>query len=575
MSGAEAALLGVGILCNAMQIMTFAKDSIHVYRNIRDGRVPDPNLDSYLKNAKTCFNEMNQTAAQIGPLGQTQQQIVDIGKTVHDCVDELQQHALALWRGKELEDAEHNLGRHEQLLHSLLLDQVCSHVQAAEITSLQAFQHLDGAIRNMISQLVDGSMKVSDLVTDFSAHISDRVADEHKTTRSIIGGHMTSAETTICHTISQSIDQLRQELLEREKDRAFEKHSESCQPDTDSELSGETQDSSSETADERGFDNFPDWLESDSNVFWISGKPASGKSFLMKSLSFNPLTVKHLKVWRSDVRILTHFFWKPGQLLQRNVEGMVLSLLCQVLEGKIGLCRRLCTARPSVKSKRSHSDWSLDELAEALVWSLEASPESFCIFLDGLDEAKELENLPWPNWTNAQVIHKLLKVNDVKLCASSREEQAFCSFFKDAPQLKIQEFNNSDITLFVRERQDICGLECRDRDELVRETVKSAEGVFLWVALVIDRLNLVIRHNYTMEMLQEILKPTPSDLTLLFTDMWGRIRDDAKLLSIQMAASRYFNLLIIAREIDEYLSKNSFYWHPMPMRMTSFFVWTI
>ncbi|KAH7204700.1 hypothetical protein DER44DRAFT_869169 [Fusarium oxysporum] len=29
MSGAEAALLGVGILCNAMQIITFAKDSIH------------------------------------------------------------------------------------------------------------------------------------------------------------------------------------------------------------------------------------------------------------------------------------------------------------------------------------------------------------------------------------------------------------------------------------------------------------------------------------------------------------------------------------------------------------------
>ena len=34
MSGVEAALLGVGILCNATQIITFAKDSIHVYRNI-------------------------------------------------------------------------------------------------------------------------------------------------------------------------------------------------------------------------------------------------------------------------------------------------------------------------------------------------------------------------------------------------------------------------------------------------------------------------------------------------------------------------------------------------------------
>ncbi|KAF5674659.1 hypothetical protein FCIRC_7724 [Fusarium circinatum] len=641
MSGAEAALLGVGILCNAMQILTFAKDSIHVYRNIRDGRAPDPNLDSYLKNAKTCFNEMNQTAAQIGPLGQTQQQIVDIGKKVHDCVDELQQQfarlhvdeppirglrgrvaaskksALALWRGKELDDAEHNLQRHEQLLHSLLLNRVCSQSQAAEITSLEAFQHLEGALRNIISQLVDGSTKVSDLVKDFTADISNHVANEHITTRTVVEDQVTSAESTIRQTISQSIDQLRHELLEREQDKAFQKlyeqllsslrftvmkerknlipknypgtfdwifdrqgsmqsdcssSSESDESDTNSERSEDTQDGDAEITDRPGFDNFPDWLESDSNVFWVSGKPASGKSFLMKFLAFGSSTLKHLKVWRSNVQILTHFFWKPGQPLQRNVEGMALSLLYQILDGKPGLCRKLYTAQFSIKTKRSHSDWSLDELTEALVWSLEASPESFCIFLDGLDEAKELEDLPWPDWTNAQVIHKLLAVNDVKLCVSSREERAFCSFFKDTPRLRLQQFNKSDITLFVRERLDICRLECRDRDELVRETVQSAEGVFLWVALVIERLNRAIRQDYKIEMLQEILRQTPSDLTLLYTDMWGRIGDDAKLLSIQMAASRYFNLLIIAREIDKYLSKNSSYSHPVPMRLSSLLV---
>ncbi|EWY89888.1 hypothetical protein FOYG_07533 [Fusarium oxysporum NRRL 32931] len=206
-------------------------------------------------------------------------------------------------------------------------------------------------------------------------------------------------------------------------------------------------------------------------------------------------------------------------------------------------------------------------------WALEASSEAFCIFLDGLDEAKELEHLPWPDWTNAEVIHKLLKVNDVKLCASSREERAFCSFFKDAPRLRMQQFNNSDITLFVRERLDICGLDCRDRDELVQKTVERAGGVFLWVALVVDRLNRAIRQDYTsIEMLQELLRQTPSDLAILYTDMWGRIGDDAKLPSIQMTASRYFNLLIVAREIDKYLSKDSFYSHPAPMRMSSLLV---
>ncbi|KAF5968444.1 hypothetical protein FBULB1_10723, partial [Fusarium bulbicola] len=632
MSGAEAALLGVGILCNAMQILTFAKDSIHVYRNIRDGRAPEPKLDSYLKNAKTCFNEMNQTAAQIGPLGQTQQQIVDVGKEVHDCVDELQQQfarlhvdepsrrglrgrvaaskksALALWRGKELEDAEHNLQRHEQLLHSLLFDQVCTQSQAAEITSLQAFQHLEGALRDIISQLAHGSTKVSDLVTTLSANLSSRVADEHATTRTAIEDQMSSLENTIREGMSQSIDQLRQELLDREQDKAFKKqyeqllsslrfpemnsrrnHISNNYPGTFNWISCHhasvlsNRDSSSEsdlseinsqtsedtqTGDQNVYrcledvkiineivsDCLPCWLESDSNIFWVSGKPASGKSSLMKFLALDFSTATHLKFWRSNVRILTHFFWKPGKLLQRNVEGMLLSLLYQVLDCRVGLCRMLFEAQPYVRHKRSHSDWSLDELTETLVRALKASPEAFCIFLDGMDEAKELEHLPWPDWTNAQVIHKLLKLNDVKLCASSREEHAFCSFFKGAFRIKLHHLNCGDITLFVRKRLVLSGLHCRHRDELVHEIVRKAEGVLLWVSIVLDRLNQSIRQGYaTIEILRERLEQTPSDLTTLYADMWERIGDDGRLPIVRTASSHYFSLMVIARKMNESL----------------------
>ncbi|KAF5574951.1 uncharacterized protein FSUBG_13987 [Fusarium subglutinans] len=407
MSGAEVALLGVGILCNVMQILTFAKDFIHVYRNIRDGRAPDPKLDSY----RLHVDEPSR-------------------RGLRGRVAASKKSALALWRGKELEDAEHNLQRHEQLLHSLLLDQVCTQSQAAEITSLQAFQHLEGTLRDIISQLAHGSTKVSDLVTALSANSSSRVADEHATTRTTIEDQMSSLENTI---------------------------------------------------------------REDSNIFWVSGKPASGKSSLMKFLASNFSTGTHLRNWRSNVRILTHFFWKPGKLLQRNVEGMVLLLLDQVLDCRPGLCRMLCEAQPYVRHKRSHSDWSLDELTEALIRSLEASPEAFCIFLDGMDEAKELEHLPWPDWTNAQVIHELLKVDNVKLCASSREEHAFCCFFKGAFRIRLHHLNCQDITLFVRNRLVLSGLHCRDRDRLVNEITKKAKGVFLWVSIVFGRLNQALR----------------------------------------------------------------------------------
>ncbi|EWG41174.1 hypothetical protein FVEG_03330 [Fusarium verticillioides 7600] len=630
MSGAEAALLGVGILCNAMQILTFAKDSIHVYRNIRDGRAPDPNLDSYLKNAKASFDEMNQTAAQMGPLSREQQKIVDVGKKVHDCLDELQQQfaklhvdegsktgirgkisalkksALAIWRGKELQDAEENLQRYEQLLHGLLLDRLCSQSQAAEIASLESFHHLQVALQTIISQLAQGSTSVSDLILGVSTLVNDRITDEHATTRNVIENRATSAENKICQSMSQSIDQLRQELLDREQDKAFDKQYEQLlsslrfpemngrknkisdnYPGTFNwmfDRNGERQSnyssssephqsdtgSGAETSYKPDFDSFPDWLESDSNVFWVSGKPASGKSFLMKYLALSHLTLRHLKVWRSDVQILTHFFWKPGQTLQRNVEGMALSLLHQVLDGRPGLCRRLCEAQSSVRHKRNYPDWSLEELSVALIWALQASSEGFCIFLDGLDEAEELQHLSWPEWTSAEVIHKLLKVNNIKLCASSREEGSFSSFFKDAFRLRIHQLNDRDIRLFVRERLDVDGVVWHERNSLRYEIVKKAEGVFLWAALVVGRLNRAIRQgNATIEMLQERIDQTPSDLTTLYTDMWERIGDDAQLRSIRVTASLYFNLVIAAREVHDRLSLGGPFWNADTARMSS------
>ncbi|QGI63985.1 hypothetical protein CEK26_007936 [Fusarium fujikuroi] len=617
MSGAEAALLGVGILCNAMQIITFAKDVIHVYRNIHDGRAPDPNLDLYLKNAKASFYEMNQTTAQMGPLSKEQQKIVDVGNKVHDCVDELQQQkglrgkiaafkksALALWREKELQDAEENLHRYEQLLHGLLLDRVCSQSQAAEIASLESYQHLQVSLQTIISELEHDSTNVADLF----ACIGNRVADEHATTRAVVEDRAKSAENKICQSMSQTIDQLRRELLDREQDKGFEKQyeqllsslsfpemnsrknkisneypgtfnwifdphawwqsdgdssSESGLTDMTSQLSEHYQDCEAKSTDDPRFDNFAYWLESDSNVFWVSGKPASGKSLLMKFLAFSRSTVEHLKVWCSDFQVLTHFFWNPGQKLQRNVEGMVLSLLYQVLDGRPGLCRRLCEAQSSVRHKRSYSDWSLEELSAALLWVLESSSSAFCIFIDGLDEAEELQHLPWPEWTSAEVIHKLLKVDKIKLCASSREENAFCSFFSGQSRLRIHQLNDCDITLFVKARLDICVLGRFGRDHLSHEIVKKAEGVFLWAALVVDSLNRAIRQgNVSIEMLQERIQQTPSELSTLYTDMWGRIGDDVYLRSIRRTASLYFNLAIAAREVKDYLPYMNPFSHP-------------
>lgn len=48
------------------------------------------------------------------------------------------------------------------------------------------------------------------------------------------------------------------------------------------------------------WDNFTDWLMSNNPLYWITGKPGSGKSTLMKCLSDDTSLRTHLTVWKGD-----------------------------------------------------------------------------------------------------------------------------------------------------------------------------------------------------------------------------------------------------------------------------------
>lgn len=75
--------------------------------------------------------------------------------------------------------------------------------------------------------------------------------------------------------------------------------------------------------------NFSDWMVSDDHIFWISGKPGSGKSTLMKYLINSPDTSAHLYKWAGTRKlvIIDYFFWINATKLQRSQEGLIRSLL--------------------------------------------------------------------------------------------------------------------------------------------------------------------------------------------------------------------------------------------------------
>ncbi|RBQ81388.1 hypothetical protein FVER14953_11696 [Fusarium verticillioides] len=330
MSGAEAAIAGIGFLCNAMQIVTFGRDILQGYKHVRDEHSPDPRLKAYLESAKACFDDMNSSASQVLPSTRDQQQIIDIGKKLEQSMTQLQskfdqlhidnacrrgfrgkvdmvRKALAsLWQGQELESLEVNLKRYESLLHGVVLHRICNQSQAAEISSRDAFNKLDAGLQSIITQLADGCTRISDLSIE-SLKTRNRVTQEHETTRVAINAGFTTTQGVIS-SFRDSMSQELKDMARRNQGSSFEnEHNQLLQslrypemnsrknhisenyPGTfdwvfedvnDDEDPDDTQGSpmSANTTMQADLNCFPAWLESGAQQFWVSGKPASASA---------------------------------------------------------------------------------------------------------------------------------------------------------------------------------------------------------------------------------------------------------------------------------------------------------
>jgi len=170
--------------------------------------------------------------------------------------------------------------------------------------------------------------------------------------------------------------------------------------------------------------NVVEWLEGNNNLYWISGKPGSGKSTLMKFLWNHEQAEAHLKVWAgADTLIVASFyFWSPAKdSLQKSQTGLLRSILYQILRRCSELIRvafpdplqSTLSGFPCAPSEFL-SSWQLLAAFERLSSVLELSKVKFCFFIDGLDE---YEGAPV---TIIQLVEILKRSPNVKICVSSR-----------------------------------------------------------------------------------------------------------------------------------------------------------
>lgn len=79
--------------------------------------------------------------------------------------------------------------------------------------------------------------------------------------------------------------------------------------------------------------NFSQWLRSGSKAYSINGKAGAGKSTLMSRICGHERTKGLLQEWSSGRQLLipTHFFWNAGSGQQKSINGLLRSLVYQIL----------------------------------------------------------------------------------------------------------------------------------------------------------------------------------------------------------------------------------------------------
>ncbi|OCK73095.1 hypothetical protein K432DRAFT_450053 [Lepidopterella palustris CBS 459.81] len=144
------------------------------------------------------------------------------------------------------------------------------------------------------------------------------------------------------------------------------------------------------------WDDFPQWLQSGSGIYWVSGKAGDGKSTLMKYLWSELQTKKFLKKWAAECPLIlaSFFLWNLGTTEQSH-------------------WMMWREARGSDERPTLHSPAEMRE-AFNMIGGGRVGTRKFCIFIDGLDEYAG-------NYVDGVAFVRTLVANpNVKIVVSSR-----------------------------------------------------------------------------------------------------------------------------------------------------------
>lgn len=283
--------------------------------------------------------------------------------------------------------------------------------------------------------------------------------------------------------------------------------------------------------------SFSDWLrngsDSTGSLYWIQGKPGSGKSTLMKFAMKDSRTLELLgKDSQPQWTFVAFFFHDRGSTIQKSLLGMLREILDSILKQLPKLRPYAVTQyKQLVKTQRTRSPtWNLEALQAAINSMMEQRETRFktLLFLDALDEHEG---------DNDQLVQMLKDWSakadgyyiNLKICLASRSWNVFEHNFGHGPNFAIHRHTTEDIRVYtdLRLKSLLHGspalLSSKSSNALIEQITTKAQGVFIWVRLVMDQLSKDIQDGTPHQILTRKIAELPEELKDLYDHTLSRI----------------------------------------------------
>ncbi|KAH6113873.1 hypothetical protein HBI69_130890 [Parastagonospora nodorum] len=530
-------LAAIGLAGNIIQFVSFSSTLIsqsrEIYQSASGVSAELLDLNTVSRDLKTLNNDIATRAEPFTPLHDLAQRSVIIAKELLGAISVLQkknkpsgrattkwqsfQTALkCIWKKEQIDDLKSRLG--------LLREQVSLHlINDTRNTQDRLLGFLEDWKRENVQTNVLLTYQVQGLeaqLRDCQRHISSMFADDHLKKLCNVFSKVSNEYTQLSrsHMIVQSLRYERMEVRnEAIKDALKWTFDWIFASDMGRGAAGCVT------------NTYVQWLQSNDGIYWITGKPGSGKSTFMKYLFNHAQTAMFLRAWSGGVPLVraSFYFWNPGEVIQKSLTGLLQTLLYHIFRTCPGLVPVLCPERSSNRIPSS-APWTLSELQKAFtIFQAQPSMDTkFYFQIDGLDEY---------SGDTDDVIKTLralsIRSSNVKLCISSRPWNCFQDAFgtSEPRMLRLHEYTRRDIEFFARKNLKCdthrSNLETPLYDDIIPEIVNRAEGVFLWVRLVVRSLREGIMNDDPISIIQRRLQAIPTDLEEFFEHILASVED--------------------------------------------------